>query len=79
MIIWSLICYLMGTEILEFWPDLCLWQLLKEGSHQGEIAYIMAKILLLGLLIGPKWPKLSQYGPQRLPRLLCIYDQGNCT
>ena len=36
-------------------------------AKMGEIVSIMAKILLLGLLIGPKWPKLSQYGPQRHP------------
>ena len=27
--------YLMGKEIFEFRPNLCLWQLFKEGNRQG--------------------------------------------
>ena len=27
--------YLMGTEIFEFWPNLCLWQLFKEANRRG--------------------------------------------
>ena len=30
--------YLMGTEIFEFQPNLCLWQLFKEGNRQGILA-----------------------------------------
>ena len=30
--------YLMGKEIFEFRPNLCLWQLFKEGNHQGILA-----------------------------------------
>ena len=29
-----IIGFLMSTEIFEFWPKLCLWQLFKEGNHQ---------------------------------------------
>ena len=30
--------YLMGKEIFEFRPNLCLWQLFKEGNRQGILA-----------------------------------------
>ena len=30
--------YLMSKEIFEFQPNLCLWQLFKEGNHQGILA-----------------------------------------
>ena len=36
-------------------------------AKRDEFVSIMTKILLLGLLIDPKWPKLSQNGPQRPP------------
>ena len=34
--------YLMGKEIFEFWPNLCLWQLFKEGNRQGILAATFA-------------------------------------
>ena len=33
-----LVGYLMGKEIFEFRPNLCLWQLFKEGNRQGILA-----------------------------------------
>ena len=30
--------FLMDTEIFEFWPNLRLWQLFKEGNRQGILA-----------------------------------------
>ena len=30
--------YLMGKEIFEFRPNLCLWQLFKDGNFQGLLA-----------------------------------------
>ena len=30
--------YLMDKEIFEFRPNLCLWQLLKEGNREGILA-----------------------------------------
>ena len=36
-------------------------------AKMGEIICKMARILLLGLLLGPKWPKLSQNGPKGSP------------
>ena len=30
--------YLMGKEIFEFWPNLCQWQLFKDGNHQVILA-----------------------------------------
>ena len=29
------VVYLMGKEILEFWLNLCRWQLFKDGNCQG--------------------------------------------
>ena len=37
------------------------------SAKRGDIVSIMAYILLLGLQIGPKWPKLSQNDPQKSP------------
>ena len=37
------------------------------SAKRGDIVSIMAYILLLGLQIGPKWPKLSQNDPQKDP------------
>ena len=34
--------YLMGTEIFEFHPNLCTWQLFKEGTRQGILANFAA-------------------------------------
>ena len=44
--------YLMGTEIFEFWHNLCLWQLFKKGNHQGILADFAksAKTLRLHIL-----------------------------
>ena len=30
--------FLMDTDIFEFWPNLCPWQLFKEGNCQGILA-----------------------------------------
>ena len=44
--------YLMGKEIFEFWPNLCQWQLFKDGNHQGILADFAksAKTLILHIL-----------------------------
>ena len=44
--------FLIDTEILEFWPNLCLWQLFKEGNRQGILADFAksAKTLRLHIL-----------------------------
>ena len=43
--------YLMGKEIFEFRPNLCLWQLFKEGNHQGILADFAKSAKTLGLHI----------------------------
>ena len=44
--------YLMGKEICKFWPNLCPWQLFKEGNRQGILADFakIAKTLRLHIL-----------------------------
>ena len=40
--------YLMGKEIFKFRPNLCPWQLFKEGNRQGILADF-ARIFGLGM------------------------------
>ena len=44
--------YHMGKEIFKFWPNLCPWQLFKEGNRQGILADFAksAKTLRLHIL-----------------------------
>ena len=39
----TIISYLIGTEILKFQPNLCLWQMFKRGTCQGILANFATK------------------------------------
>ena len=43
--------YLIGKEICEFWPNLCPWQLFKEGNSQGILADLAKSAITLRLHI----------------------------
>ena len=43
--------YLMDTKKFEFQPNLCLWQLFEEGTHQGILANFVTPLIVLSLAI----------------------------
>ena len=49
--------YLMGKETFDFRPNLCLWQLFKDGNRKGILADFAKSAKTLRLhIFGYEWP-----------------------